>query len=130
MLLQGDAAFMESLEQFEPEHRFWVGSDRIIIRGGNRKAPASSGGAREFGRQQQQHNHQPQGQGQRQQQGRFNRGRNDTRAYDRDFPPGNNTNMNNTTMNNRRGNGTGSRSVGATRGAPVWGEAPPRGQSH
>ena len=41
VLLQGDATFMESLERFEPEHRFWVGSDRIIIRGGNRKTPSS-----------------------------------------------------------------------------------------
>ena len=42
VLLQGDSTFMDSLEQFEPEHRFWVGSDRIIIRGGVRKNPSKT----------------------------------------------------------------------------------------
>ena len=37
VLLQGTPEFMESLEAFEEEHRFPVGSDRILIRGGTRK---------------------------------------------------------------------------------------------
>ena len=43
ILLQGTPEFMASLEAFEEEHRFPVGSDRVIIRGGTRRPPQTSG---------------------------------------------------------------------------------------
>ena len=127
VLLQGDATFMESLERFEPEHRFWVGSDRIIIRGGNRKSQTAGqerpgqgnvGGSTRPGSRQLPW----QGRGQQQQQSHLNqtapgRGRNN-QDYERDFPRSGNM-----SRSSRRGTGTGPRSADAIRGAPVWGES-------
>ena len=141
VLLQGDAAFMSSLEKFEPEHRFWVGSDRIIIRGGERRAPPGgqqrSGGQRGSGgrpgqQQQQQHQHQHQqhhrplqGQDRRQQQqqqhqhNQSTRGRSDGTNYERDYPSSGGLGG-----SGGMGSGTRSRSAGGIRGNPVWGESP------
>ena len=124
VLLQGDATFMTSLEKFEPEHRFWVGSDRIIIRGGERRAPSTGrqqqhqqGGQRsQIGTQRQQQDQQQQRQ---QRLDQSSRGRSGNRTYDREFP-GTSTGP---SSSSRRNNEAGSRSTGAIRGAPVWGEA-------
>lgn len=40
VLLQGTAEFMEFLEQYEANHRFYVGAGAIYIRGGKRKPVA------------------------------------------------------------------------------------------
>ena len=142
VLLQGDATFMTSLEQFEAEHRFWVGSDRIIIRGGNRRTSQSGPGSRGAGRQQQQQQQQARGQRQQQQQqqqqqqnqnqnqtGGLSRGHVGNSSYNTDFP----SNLPNggRSSSDSRGGGSGQRRAGVIRGAPMWGEASrTRGGSH
>ena len=122
VLLQGTPEFMASLEQFEAEHRFWVGSDRIIIRGGNRKASGTQGPgqvARQRGGQRQQH--------QQQAMGGHNATRSRNRSYDQSYPAG-------PGRHDESGRGRGRAGSGPASGSRVpsaWGEAPPRhrGQS-
>ena len=136
VLLQGDEEFMHSLEKFEPEHRFWVGSDRIIIRGGKRKAPAgnnttgpqrpilgnpgrhATAGSRQLQWQGLEQQQQQSGQRQQQQHNTSHRGRSGTRENDRELPGSSGGGA------SRRGTGAGSRSADARGGVPVWGEAP------
>ena len=108
VLLQGTKEFMSSLEQFEEDHRFPLGSDRVIVRGGKRRP--GQGQSR------------PQRQDQR--QSHSNRtGKNKT--YDRDYPNNNKDNS-----SSRRGDEQGT--SGTARGssnASTWGTTP-RKQGH
>ena len=116
ILLQGTAEFMSSLEAFEEEHRFPVGSDRIIIRGGKRKPPQSGAGQARAGPG-------PRGRGPQQQQGQQHQqqwasgsggARTGTRSQEHNRESG-----------TRRGSGRGSGAAGVP-DYGVWGTAPPR----
>ena len=121
VLLQGTPDFMASLEQFEADHRFWVGSDRVIIRGGNRKPSSNNnnnpgqGGRPRGSRSQQQH--------------RSDGDRTRNKSYDHNYPaaPGRH---NESSRGPPRREGLGS--AGGSRAPSAWGEAPPRrgGPSH
>ena len=92
VLLQGCAEFMRSLELYDQEHKFPVGSGHVLIRGGGGRPKASGVGrgqggddqaaGRGSGRQQQQKSSKRPG-------GRFeknDKSRRGDKSYDRDFP--------------------------------------------
>ena len=121
VVLQGDAAFMESLEAFEADHRFPLGSDRVIIRGGSRRPSSAPAGTRPSSSNN--NNTRAQGGQQRQQQqqqyqGRTGLNKSRNRSYDRDFPSG----PGGSSEESRRGTRSGS--ANADSGVPVWGTSP------
>ena len=121
ILLQGNAEFMASLEAFEEEHRFPVGSDRIIIRGGKRKPAPPRGQAKQDQHQQHQQRGGPIGGGTG--GGGFGGGgsgggNNGQRSYDRDFPPSASKNSRENLSSAKKGRGRGS----LGRGLPDHGE--------